>query len=87
MIHVFDYETGEFLQSFDNPHGAANTLGLDDGNIHRVLKGSRNHTGGFYFVFKQGALTERMKSLVKKKILWYKKLSLKNEIDGLLAES
>lgn len=43
--------SGNFIQTFDSLTSAAKILGVQQGNITKVLAKKRNHTGGFIFLY------------------------------------
>jgi hypothetical protein len=49
-IDMFDYKTGKYICSFNSKSEASKELKLS--NIGSVLKGTRNHSGGYCFKYK-----------------------------------
>lgn len=56
--------SGTFLEEFRSITDAVNKLGLQQGNIVKVLTGKRRHTGGFIFCYKQNNI-ESVKQEIK----------------------
>jgi hypothetical protein len=50
-IKVYDYKTGKYISKFNSIHEAGKLLNANNGNIHSVLNGSRNHTKGYTFKY------------------------------------
>lgn len=50
-IEVFSYDTKKFIKRFSTQHEAARNLSVGVGNVHAVLSGKRNHTGGYVFKY------------------------------------
>ena len=44
-------KSGEFIKEFISTLQASKELKLNNGNLNQVLKGKRNHTGGFVFKY------------------------------------
>ena len=49
MIQQYDRE-GNLVDEFSNANEAATALGIDDSNIRKVLKGTRNYAGGYQWI-------------------------------------
>jgi len=50
------------VSHFSSQNEASRVLGVSQGNINMVIKGSRNQTGGFWFVNDDGHAVEAVKS-------------------------
>jgi len=50
-INVYDYKTGKYISKFNSIHEAGKLLNANNGNIHSVLNGTRNHTKGYTFKY------------------------------------
>lgn len=54
------------VSHFRAQHEASRELGISDGNINKVIKGSRNQAGGFWFVNDDDKATDAIKNKLHK---------------------
>lgn len=74
-LYAVNLKTCEVL-CFRSQHEAARKLGLSVGHINNVLKGRRNHTGGFWFTEDKNEITKKKLQKIKDDM---------SSIDGVIA--
>ncbi|MFA2595213.1 NUMOD4 domain-containing protein [Bacillus cereus] len=52
-VLMLDRETGKVLREFDSVREVYGILGIQPSNIVKVIKGKRNHTGGYNWKYKE----------------------------------
>ncbi|WP_300559646.1 hypothetical protein [Companilactobacillus sp.] len=64
-LFSINLDTNE-VSHFNSQHEAGRELGISDGNINEVIKGSRNQAGGFWFVNDDDKATDAIKNKLHK---------------------
>jgi len=64
-LFSINLDTNE-VSHFSSQHEAGRELGISDGNINKVLKGSRNQANGFWFVNDDDKATDAIKNKLHK---------------------
>jgi hypothetical protein len=50
-IEMFDYNTKQYIRTFNNIHELCDIMKIKDKCIRRVISGERNHTKGYFFKY------------------------------------